>query len=249
MCKFFSFVSDPTWPLTQRFRYFNWEQRQDFLKGKIQMESPDSHTSIAYYLGYTARMEDKLNKYEYNPLTGVFTVDQINNNIDDRDESEKWVRGLDFAIVVAPLIIKPIIHPFKIQPPEITPEVLELLKQWASVGNSVWDSVRASVGNSVWDSVRDSVRASVGNSVRASVGNSVRDSVRDSVRASVGNSVWDSVWDSVRAYISSFITIEYKYDLSPAIKLWEMGLVPVFDGKVWKLCGGKKGQVLWEGVL
>ena len=225
MCKFFSFVSDPTWPLTQRFRYFNWEQRQDFLKGKIQMESPDSHTSIAYYLGYTARMEDKLNKYEYNPLTGVFTVDQINNNIDDRDESEKWVRGLDFAIVVAPLIIKPIIHPFKIQPPEITPEVLELLKQWASVGNSVWDSVRASVGNSVWDSVRDSVRASV------------------------GNSVWDSVWDSVRAYISSFITIEYKYDLSPAIKLWEMGLVPVFDGKVWKLCGGKKGQVLWEGVL
>ena len=68
---------------------------------------------------------------------------------------------------------------------------------WASVGDSVRDSVRDSVGDSVRDSVRDSVMASI----RASVGDSVRDSVRDSVWASIRDSVWDSVGDSVMASV------------------------------------------------
>ncbi len=93
----------------------------------------------------------------------------------------------------------------------------------ASVGNSVWDSVRASVGNSVWDSVRASVGNSVWDSVRASVWDSVRDSVWDSVwasvwdsvRDSVGNSVWDSVWasvwDSVWAYYDENVHAFYRF--------------------------------------
>jgi hypothetical protein len=78
-------------------------------------------------------------------------------------------------------------------------------------------------------------------------------SVWDSVRASVGDSVWDSVWDSVRAsvraYTSSFFSIKYKYDCSSAIKLWKLGLVPSFNGKIWRLHGGSNAEILWEGTL
>jgi hypothetical protein len=37
------------------------------------------------------------------------------------------------------------VHPFKIKPPEITDEHIQLVRQWASVGDPVWYSVRASV--------------------------------------------------------------------------------------------------------
>ena len=57
------------------------------------------------------------------------------------------------------------INPLFGKPRKPTKKDIELLKQWASVRDSVGDSVR--------DSVRDSVGASVGASVRASVGASV----------------------------------------------------------------------------
>jgi hypothetical protein len=71
---------------------------------------------------------------------------------------------------------------------------------WASVRDSVWDSVWASVRDSVWDSVWDSVGASVRASVRASVW--------DSVRASV-NTNWDNyfggrTWCDWEAFFSFF---------------------------------------------
>jgi hypothetical protein len=104
----------------------------------------------------------------------------------------------------------------------------------------VWDSV----GDSVWDSVWASVWASVGDSVGASVGDSV------------GDSVWDSVGDSVWAYIGSlFLNIERwkyithepgTYPFAPAANLWRMGLVPSFDGKVWRLHAGPDGKEVWK---
>ena len=128
---------------------------------------------------------------------------------------------------------------------------IELLKQWASVGDSVRDSVWASVGDSVGDSVRDSVWASVGDSVRDSVRDSVWDSVRDSVRdsvwASVRASVGDSVRDSVRAYTGSLFTIwngEYKF--TPAVELWKRGLVASYDRKTWRLHTGPKAKIVYE---
>ena len=136
------------------------------------------------------------------------------------------------------LVRKAIVHPFKITPPKkITKKHNDLLKEWASVRASVGASVRASVRASVWDSVWDSVG----------------DSVWDSVRASVGDSVW--------AYCGSFFllprdTWKYtenirtdEYPFLPLVKLWEMGLVPSFDGKLWRLHGGPDAKILWEGVL
>jgi hypothetical protein len=136
---------------------------------------------------------------------------------------------------------------------------------WDSVMDSVWDSVMDSVTDSVWASVRDSVMDSVRDSVWDSVMDSVRDSVMDSVWDSVRDSVWASVWasvmDSVWAYSGSLFLLERSawkytdkidcegYPFQVAVTLWEMGLVPSFDGKKWRLHGGPDGKILWEGEL
>jgi hypothetical protein len=225
MCKFFSFVTKGS----QKY-YFDWDQRQKLLKRNPKEYELDSHSSIIDFY----KLDEKVNKYEYDPLTKVFQVDQINIK-NDQALAKKWVQKLDFKTICEPLIIKEIIHPFKITPPKITEKHIELLKQWASVRASVWASVGASVG----DSVRDSVWASVGASVGASV--------RASVRA--------LVWALVGAYISSFFVIKkwkgikHKPGINPfqsCIDLWEMGLVPSFDGTIWRLHGGENGKILYE---
>jgi hypothetical protein len=230
--------------------YFDSIIRKKIIKGKLKYEK-DSHTSIADYYGFKGKKEDSLNKYEYNPLTKVFIIDQL-NTVDDSKQIKEFCDNLDFTTIVPELIIKPIINPFNLHNNLISEEDIKLLKEWVSVGDSVrdsvWDSVWDSVRDSVWVSVRNSVRASVRVSVRVSVGDSVRVSVRNSVWVSVRDSVRDSVWDSVLAYISSFFNIKYKYDFSPVIKLWEKGLVPSFDGKTWRL-HGENGKIVWEGKI
>ena len=158
------------------------------------------------------------------------------------------------------------IHPFQVTPPEITDEILALVRDWASVrgsvGAGVWKSVgesvgasmRASVWASVWASVGASVwasvRASVWESVWASVGASVGEIVRASGWASVWASVWKSVGESVSSYIGSLFDIWPEgYPFQAGADLWRMGLVPSFDGVTWRLHGGPDGAVLWEGVL
>ena len=139
------------------------------------------------------------------------------------------------------------INPFKLpEVKKITKKQIKLLIEW----DSVWDSVRGSVWGSVWDSVGGSVWDSVWDSVRGSVGGSVWDSVWDSVRGSVGGSVWDSVRDSVRGsvwgYFSSLFKLKFKFDFSSNTKLWKMGLVPSFDGKIWRLHTGEKAKIVYE---
>jgi hypothetical protein len=172
-----------------------------------------------------------------------------------------------------------LVHPFRdIEPPKkITKRHLALLRVWASVRDSVWtsvgDSILASVGDSVWTSVGASVWTSVGDSILASVGDSVWTSVGDSawtsvgasILASVGDSfrasVGASVGDSVRAYYGSLFALPRSawkytdkikttgYPFQPAVDLWKLGLVPSFDGKEWRLHGGKDGKVLWQGKI
>jgi len=213
MCQFFSFCTDEY----GKKYYFDWEHRKKHLK-----DDPcpsDSHTGIAKEFN---KIEDKLNKFEYNPLTKKFIVDQI-NCVDNRIQAETWVKKLDFGLIVPQLIIKPIVNPLLLSKvTKVTKEQIKLLKNW--------DSVRDSVRDSVLDSIRDSVR----------------DSIRDSVWDSVRDSVLDSVWDSVYAYMSSFFDIKYKCDFSSAIQLWESGLIPSFDGKTWRLRSGKKADIIYE---
>ena len=219
MCKFFSLVTEPEHG-GQRF-YFDWEYR----KAHLSDDNADSHSHICEVNGLD---EDKCNKYEYNPLTRQFVVDVTNSATDDRVQVEEWLHNLDFKKIVEPLIIKQIINPFNLPKVEVTKQHIRWLKDW--------DSVRASVRASVWTCVWDSVGASV------------RASVWDSVRASVWTSVWDSVGASVLAYASTFFAIQYKYDFSPCVKLWEAGLLASFDGTTWRLHSGEKAEVVYEWI-
>ena len=136
------------------------------------------------------------------------------------------------------------INPLKLNAPQVGEEQIRLLRAWALV----W----ASVGALVWASVGASVEASV----EASVGDSVGALVWALVGASVGASVWASVRDSVYAYIGSlFPKIEKwrflgkqveAYPFQPAVRLWQVGLVPSYDGKVWRLHAGEKAKIVYE---
>ncbi len=237
MCNFFSFITEPEHYPGKKF-CFDWEYRKEHLKDEC-----DSHASLAEYFHLH---EDKCNKYEYNPLTGLFTIDQINSSTDDSLQVEEWVKRLKFKRIVEPLIVKPIVNPLLLPKKELSPDDILLLKEWASV--------RASVGASVWTSVRAPVWASVGASVCDSVCDSVGASVWTSVRAPVWTSVWDSVGasvgasvcDSVRAYTSSFFAIDYEFDYSNNNKLWESGIVPSYANGVWRLHSGEKADIIFE---
>ena len=105
-----------------------------------------------------------------------------------------------------------------------------ILKNWASVRDSVRDSVWASVGDSVRDSVWDSVR------------DSVWASVRDSVWASVGSLFYlrRSQWK----YTEKIKTKGYPFQC--LVDLWKQGLVPSFDGSNWRLHSGKKAKIVFK---
>lgn len=151
------------------------------------------------------------------------------------------------------------INPFKLKSvKKINSDDVMLLKKW----DSVRDSVLNSVGDSVWDSVGDSVRRSVRCSVGDGVWDSVRGSVGDSALGSVGSSVWGSVWSNVRGSVSAYMGSlfvfkrnEWKntkkiktrgYPFQSAVMLWKKGLVPSFDGKIWRLHTGKDARVVFE---
>jgi len=139
------------------------------------------------------------------------------------------------------------LNPFDVIPPKkILKKHLSLLKKWDSVWASVWASAWASAWDSVWASVWDSVWASAWASAW------------DSVWDSVGDSVWDSVWVSVRDSVWAYVGYVFqpvikewkeKYPLQSVIDLWKMGLAPSYDGEKWRLHGGKKAEILWEGKI
>ena len=239
MCNFFSFCTDG---VGNRY-YFDWEARKEILSQENPKYKPDSHASIAKYHNLD---EDKLNKYEYDPINKIFTVDQINNQDDDRIPAEVWVRSLNFKNIIEPLIINDIVNPLKDLPmvKKPTNDDIKALKNWIETKNlidSVWDSVGYlvgdSIGSSVWNSVRDSVFDLVWYSVRSSVSASVYDSIRYSVAT--------SVYDSIYAYIGSFFDIVYSIDLSSSNYLWNRGIVPSFDGTTWRLHSGPNAKVIY----
>ena len=151
------------------------------------------------------------------------------------------------------------INPLLISAPVIRNKQLDLLRNWDSVRDYVGDSVRNSVWDYVGDSVRNSVRDYVWVSVWDYVGDSVWVSVMDSVRNFIMDSVGDSVWDFVWAYIGSLFLnikkwkhIKHKrgtYPFQSGVDLWKMGLVPSFDGILWRLHGGEKAKILWKGKI
>ena len=181
-------------------------------------------------------------RYEEQTIVRMLSENEVRQLIREQSDKMDW----DYYHACYP------VNPLELDIPFNKDKALKLLKEWASAWDSVRASAWASVGDSVWDSVGDSVWDSVWDSVGDSVGDSVQDSVWDSVWYSVRDSVWDSVW----AYISSLFPnikkwkyIEHKEGVNPfqsSIDLWHMGLVPSFDGEVWRLHKGEKAEVVLE---
>ena len=218
----------------------------------------DSHDTIQSFY----QKKDKELKDDKLPPNNTFARVEITPKNNDYLKPDKWVLKVDEEVkptwwnntfekpcfvaldkwkekVYGQINLKELnnpVNPFKLTlPKKITHRHLSLLKEWASV----WVSVRDSVRDSAWDSVGDSVWASVR----------------------------DSAWDSVWAYLSySFPKIKnWKYidkrkapfnkikgnPFRSSIKLWKMGLVASYDSynKVWRLHGGLKAEVLWQGSV
>lgn len=146
----------------------------------------------------------------------------------------------------------------------VTKEEIGLLKQWISVQDNMQDSIqgsiKGSIQDSIWHSVLDSVWGSVWgsvlNSVWSRVWGSVLTSVADSVLDGVLGRVWGSVLDIYHVYISSlFPNIKkWKYidhtlgenPFQPCIDLLHKGLIPSFDGNIWRLHSGKTAEIVYE---
>jgi hypothetical protein len=152
------------------------------------------------------------------------------------------------------------VNPLLLPKATVNDDDLELLKQWDSVRYGVGDIVRSSIISSAWDGVMSVVWDSVWYSSGDSVLNSVISRARWNARYSVKSSIWDSVWNCVGAYIGSmFPSInkwKYKtyeqgqypfqqYPFQSAVNLWYRGLVPSFDGKIWRLHSGEKAEIVW----
>jgi hypothetical protein len=188
-----------------------------------------------------------------------------------RAEMVIWVKEIQSFLNIEE--IKNPIHPFKIKPPDkITEEHLFLLKKWVfvlqsireSFEDSVLEPIRESFLDSILDSIRYSVWESIGESVFDSFGSFFLNSLRDSVEYSVLNSLREYVGVFFWAYIGTMFQnieewkyIDYtnpifqkgEYPFQAAADLWKLGLVPVFDYKVWKLHGGPRANILWEGKI
>ena len=78
MCKFFSFVTQPS--RSSDKYYFDWNDRQGEHRA-----GADSHSHICHVNGLD---EDACNKWEYNPLTKELVLDMQN----DPKNDEKSVR-------------------------------------------------------------------------------------------------------------------------------------------------------------
>ena len=191
----------------------------------------DSHSELARIGGYRDAVLGEFAKIEITPKNNDYlSPDEWIYQVDE-SPVPKWcgLKEKELCLAAHKKWLKklekfinrhPVVRPFEKTPPDtLQRKHILLLKKW----DSVWASVR--------------------------------DSVRDSVWASVQASVWDSVGDSVGAYTGSFFKIPMwkyvkhpkgKYPYQPLVALWNSGLVPSFDGKIWRLHGGPKAEILFS---
>ena len=115
------------------------------------------------------------------------------------------------------------------------------MKKWAAIWDSIGDSFEDRIGRRVYDAVY------------LCIADDIADFVMDTLTdlfdpcdydyQDIQSSIIAFVW----AYKASFLKVKLKYDLSPAIKLWNAGFFPSYDGNIWRL-HGYNGKVLWKGV-
>jgi hypothetical protein len=243
MCYFFSFVTEPgTGNNSGKRFYFDWKYRKSDLEDNSKINDSYHHDSHSSICNYYKLDEDICNEYEFNPLTKIFEIDKINSDVNDSLQAEDWVRNLDFSKVVEPLIIKNIVNPLTDLSENksfIDDNIIMLLKYWSSSQNSV----RRLVDHYLTDQVGSSIKDSVYNHLR----NSLIMPIWNSISIHIGNKeyVWDCILNAVIAYTVSFFNIRYAIDVESLHKLWNMSLIPSFDGNIWRLHTGKNADIVF----
>jgi hypothetical protein len=233
MCNFFSLVSNGK----GKVWYFDKDLRQQIIDGKLSYNS-DSHASIAEYFKPESKLtEDQLNKYEFNPFTKRFFVDQINAKdengfrLDDRERVETICKGLDFnAVVPNWSFVENILKRLGMYIPEnpITAEEMPPKEKIVEIMDKVWSEVGSEVGSEVW----------------SEVGSEVGSEVWSKVGSKVGSKVWSEVgrYADICGYyaIKEFMELDYEH---PVFELIRLGVVVVdILGKLHVY--GKNGKFL-----
>ena len=232
MCNFFSFITEPEYHGGKRF-YFDWKYRNKHLNLKENSYAHDSHSSICYYYNLE---EDVCNKYEYNPLTKEFKIDQMNSNVDDRVQAEEWVRELNFKKIVKPLIIKDVVNPLTNLPEykdHINDKIIMLLKDWNSVQPSITRHIDESMIEYVGNTPKDMTYKLVARSMSLIMS-----------LDKYNHEVATSITSARMAYMGSFFDIPYRVNIESLNKLWNMGLLPSFDGIFWRLHSGENANIV-----
>jgi len=259
MCDFFSLISNGK----GKIRYFDKDIRQQIRDGKISY-SEDSHDSIGDYFRREIPV-DKANKYEYNPFTKKFIIDQLNavdyNEgfiLDDSRQVEEFCKKLDFNKVVPnwgyTKDIYTRLQKYKfINPIKATkmPDEKRLRRILVDIEGSVRDSIRSNPWNSVRNSVKNPVKNPVVGPIWDSVWNSFWDSVWNSVGDSILGSVCDSIWGSIwnQCYVCEYYAVNKFMKLNinhPAFELVKLGVIVITTIEGMVKVYGKNGMFLGE---
>jgi hypothetical protein len=207
-------------------------------------------------------------RFEILPKNGnYFSPDKWVFELDERIEPSWWTKSLEkpcfeahrqwleqlYSLVRLDEVRHPI-NPLTDIPERkrVTKKDLAMLEEWSLV----WESAGKTIRDSVWHA-------------RGSVWNPIWESLWRLVGRLVWNSEWRP-WKSINilgwAYVGSLLkTHDWKhidwrkkpfnkigkgnYPFRSGEYLWRHGLVPSFDGKVWRLHTGPKAKVIWKGKL
>lgn len=227
MCYFFSFVTEPEKYGGKRF-YFNWKDRKKALEMNMK-DVVDSHSWICSHFRLN---EDECNKYEYDPFTKVFLIDQTNSSIDDSVAAEEWVKQLDFKRIMEPIIYKNMVDPVTLPTPTLTARDFENLDKWKEiVDNFSYSNIINEYPEFklLWDAVSNKLFYKNHHYLITS---------------------FKYVKNLYVAYLLSFYTkADLNVDITCAIELWERGVIPVFSDNHWTLHSGNSLNKLYSTKL
>ena len=208
-------------------------------------------------------------KVFWNPFTDEVEIYRNNGRITPAIESEKLkelhggkilslVKNLDLQELYR-LKIKPYIHPLEVQRPffqEPTEKEFQWLNEWKLIClngvSAIKEEVEQILGKDFLSVVEDNQSRGYP-TVFMEVQNTIMKSVND--RRTELNQAWGKVgWDNVMptlyrahyGHCSTFFNIPFTTDYSSVAQLWEAGLVPSYDGTVWRLHAGKEAKIVYE---
>jgi len=247
MCQFFSFITDGM----GNPYYFNHEQRKE----RGFNNECDSHSYIAEYFKpnkfdkRTERADDVVNKYEYNPFTKKFVIDQI-NILGDSKQAEKWIRKLDFSIIEPRIDFnKSFKEPLEIKHgKEVSEFEINLLREWYQLGNLLreplkWQlrdqlgyPLRGQLGDQLWVQLGDQLGDLLGDQLWKQIGDQLWDQLGYQFKDQLRNQLWGQLYSFATTFVKDFKFKDKKQeDLVNCINsLWSYGLMPFKVGN--KLC-------------